>query len=102
MLGGEHHADSARGKILDFAPVHCRDVKAVIGTVQGIFGTRLAIVQNHVEAAASSNDQLTELAMGMAPAGCSARDVVQVVHALDIKNGMSSPPSTTLKLPRWS
>ena len=59
MLGGEHHADGARREVFDFAPVHCRDVKSVVGTVQGIFGTRLAVVQNHVKASACRNDQLT-------------------------------------------
>ena len=102
MLGGEHHADSARGKILDFAPVHCRDVKAVIGTVQGILGSRLAIVQNHVKAAACGDNQLTELAVRMAPARCSAWDVVQVIHALDIKREEFAAFDEQHKPTRWS
>lgn len=85
MLGSEYHANCARREILDFTPVHCRDVKPVVGTVQGIFGTLFAIVQNHVKAAACGDNQLTELAMGMAPACRSARNVVQVVQSLDIK-----------------
>mgnify|MGYP003308618388 CR=1 FL=1 len=49
------------------------------------------VVQNDIEAATSGNDQLTELTVGMPPAGGSARDIVQVINALDIKGNELSP-----------
>ena len=47
-----------------------------------------AVIQNHVKTPRKRNDQLVKILVRMTAAGRSARNIVEIVDALDVKGHM--------------
>jgi len=59
-VGGQDHANRARGKVVEFAPDHGADIEAVIRAVEVIPLLILAVVNNHIKTAGLGDNQLVK------------------------------------------
>ena len=75
MFRCKHHTDRTRREVLDFAPMHGRNIESVVGAIQRILGTSLAVIQNHIETATGGNNQLAEVPVSVAATGGAAGNV---------------------------
>src|SRR5262249_20879363 len=89
-IRGEDEAHRPRREVLKIAPAHPRYIEPVVGAVEEEALAVAAIVQNHVEAARSSDEQLLERFVGVAASALAAGDVIQVVDWFDLEGNVPS------------
>lgn len=67
-FGGEDEADGAGGEVVEGSPDAGDDVKSLVGAVEENCALYFAVVEGDGEAAGSGDDELAEVAVGVAAA----------------------------------
>ena len=88
MFRRKNHTHRARREILDFTPMHRRNVQSMVGTVQREFLSTFSIIENDIETTACSDNELLQIPMGVTSTCRTARNVVKVIKTLDIERNV--------------
>lgn len=67
-FGGEDEADGAGGEVVEGSPDAWDDVKSLVGAVEENCALYFAVVEGDGEAAGGGDDELAEVAVGVAAA----------------------------------
>ena len=88
LVRSQHQTNSARRKIVQFAPHTRLQIKAHVRTVQRHRFFILAIIYRYIKAATGSNDYLFYTSMRMCASRLAARYIIQVIHTLHRKGNI--------------